>query len=302
MNRLQSLSLLLSCGFVIASSGLARAEDSSAESGVRKTNAAYLEAFNHRDAKALAALWTDSAEYVNPISGERAKGRDGIEKEFAKMFAEMKDCHLDVTTGSIRSITPDVAIEESTAHVTHDGGLPEDSAYTAIYVKKNGTWLLDSVRETDVPSPPSHYDKLKDLDWLVGTWTDQGGDDDGGDVRVESKFEWTKNHNFLLMTFSVSAKDRPEMEGTQVIGWDAANNKVRSWMFDSDGGFAESTWTHSKDRWSVNAASTLPDGRRASAVNTYTRVNDKTITWQSTGREVDGEIMPNIEPINLVRK
>ena len=45
----------------------------------------------------------------------------------------------------------------------------------------------------------------------------------------------------------------------------------------------------------------LPDGRKASATNVIERIDNDTFTWQSIGRAVDGEILPNIEAITVKR-
>jgi hypothetical protein len=45
----------------------------------------------------------------------------------------------------------------------------------------------------------------------------------------------------------------------------------------------------------------MPDGRKTSAINVLTMLDKNTFNWQSTGRELDGEILPNIEPIKVVR-
>jgi hypothetical protein len=36
-------------------------------------------------------------------------------------------------------------------------------------------------------------------------------------------------------------------------------------------------------------------------VNILTVLDNNTFTWQSTGRELDGEILPNVEPVKMVR-
>ena len=64
-----------------------------------------------------------------------------------------------------------------------------------------------------------------------------------------------------------------DLEGTQVIGWDPAAGTIRSWMFDSDGGFGEGIWTKNDNTWIVKFSQVLPDGRKASATNIYTLVD-----------------------------
>jgi hypothetical protein len=46
---------------------------------------------------------------------------------------------------------------------------------------------------------------------------------------------------------------------------------------------------------------TLPDGGTATSINILTYVDDDTLTWETTGREVDGEILPNVDPVTVKR-
>ena len=105
--------------------------------------------------------------------------------------------------------------------------------------------------------------------------------------------KWAQNESFITRTFSISVADRLDMSGIQVIGWDAAAGKIRSWVFDSDGGFGEGEVDQEDKRWIINAVATLPDGRKTSAINAMTLLDDNSFTWQSSGRELDGEILPN---------
>ena len=78
----------------------------------------------------------------------------------------------------------------------------EQSEYTAVYVKRDGKWLLDRVTEEDVIEVPSHYEQLKDLEWMVGHWVDQ---DDAATVVTDCN--WSRNENFLIRTFAVQIGD-----------------------------------------------------------------------------------------------
>ena len=73
-------------------------------------------------------------------------------------------------------------------------------------------------------------------------------------------------------------------------------------MFDSDGGFGEGVWSRRDNRWVVKFTQTLPDGRKASATNIYTRVDANSYTWQSIGRQLEGQFLPNVEEVKVVRK
>lgn len=292
---LLSICLLLIC--IGGSVGFQAADDklNDDEAAIRQAADAYVKAYQKGDAKALAALWGAEAEYLNPTTGKTLKGRKAIEEEFARIFAEGA-AQLEVTIRSIRFVTSDVAIEEGEARVTPEGESPEASTYIAIHVKRDGKWLLDSIRETDLPARSSSHEHLKELEWLVGTWVDT--DDE---ATIETTCQWARNKNFLTRTFKVMAGEHLDMEGTQIIGWDAANGRIRSWVFDSDGGFSEGVWTRDGKRWVINSVGTLPDGGIATQINILTYVDDDTLTWETTGREVDGEILPNVEPVTVKR-
>jgi hypothetical protein len=93
-----------------------------------------------------------------------------------------------------------------------------------------------------------------------------------------------------------------DLEGNQVIGWDPAAGTIRSWMFDSDGGFGEGVWTRKGESWVVKFSQVLSDGRTATATNVYTLIDDNSYKWKSVGRTVDGELQPNIEEVKIVRQ
>lgn len=257
----------------------------------------YVAAYNRGDAQALAAHWAPAGEYISRNTGEKISGREALEKDFAALFADDKSARIEVLIDSLRFLTRDVAVEEGSATITQRGELPTKTSYTAIHVKKDGKWLIDSIRETVLAAPSSNYDKLKELEWMIGTWVD-----DDENATVETTCSWTKNRNFLLRQFKVSVKDRVEMEGTQIIGYDAAAGRIRSWVFDSDGGFGVGVWSKEGNRWIVKASGTQAGGQRTSAVHIITYGSENSFTWQSVGREVDGEVLPNIDEFKVVRK
>ena len=133
--------------------------------------------------------------------------------------------------------------------------------------------------------------------WLVGEWSDVSDD-----AEVSASVRWSKNRTFLVNSFKVSVKDQDDLEGTQVIGWDAAARQIRSWVFDSDGGFVEGIWSRRGPQWFVRANAVLPDGRRASATNIYTPIDANSFTLKSIGRKLDGQFQPNVEEIKVVKK
>lgn len=267
------------------------------KAAIRKAVESYVAAFNQGDAKALAAKWAPEAVYTNPLSGEQVVGREAIEQQFAAIFAEAKGAKLQAATNSIGFVSPNVAVEQGTAKVIRPDQAPEESEYTAVYVKREGQWLLDRVTEEDMPVVASHYEQLKDLEWMIGRWVDE---DDQATVVTECN--WTRNNNFLTRSFTVQIRDRIDMAGMQVIGWDPAAKQIRSWVFDSDGAFGQGTWKKKDNRWYIQQSGVLPDGRKSSSVNIITFVDDSTCTLQSVNRTVDGELLPNVEEVKITKQ
>ncbi len=248
------------------------------------------------DAKALAARWSPDAIYINPLTGSQVEGREAIAKEFEAILSELKETKLAVEVQSIQFISPGVAVENGVAKLITADAEPQESTYTAIHVKRDGQWLLDRVTEEDIPVVSSHYEQLKQLEWMIGHWVD--ADDQ---ARIETTCEWTRNKNFITRSFTVSIQNRIDLAGMQIIGWDPAAKQIRSWVFDSDGGFAEGRWAKKENHWYVTVTGTLPDGGSASSVNIISYVDDNQFKWQSVSRTVDGGLLPNIDEVVVVR-
>jgi uncharacterized protein (TIGR02246 family) len=268
------------------------------EAAIRANADKYVVAYNRRDSKTMAGMWSPDAVYLDPSSGEEFVGRDDIAKHFDYIFAGSEDAELKVTIDSIDFVSPNVAIEKGAALVTYSDYPPEETTYSAVHVKRDGTWYIDRVTEEVVPAPPpSHYEELKELDWLVGSWVDADEQ-----ATIKTQIEWTKNRNFLRRSFAVVIGDQIDMSGMQLIGWDPAEKKIRSWVFDSEGGFSEATWTHKGDQWFIQNSGTLTDGRKASSLNILTYVDNDSFKWKSVNREVNGELLPNVDEVLVVRE
>jgi hypothetical protein len=84
--------------------------------------------------------------------------------------------------------------------------------------------------------------------------------------------------------------------GWEVIGWDSETQEIRSWVFDSDGGFGDRFWTEEGkgNRWQIEAVNTLPDGSQSTAVHVITKIDDDHYTWESGKRSADGLLLPSI--------
>jgi len=263
---------------------------------VREAASAFMKSYNAGDSKAVAALFTEDAELLSE-DGEVVSGRAAIAEHFASVFADAKGAKLALEVELVRSITPDVAIEEGRAVVTPVEGDPEASRYEAIHVRKDGRWHQARVRELPAPDPSPH-DRLKPLEWILGDWVDQGPDG-----LVHSTCKWSEDGNFLVRTFEVTVLGKPEFTVTQRIGWDQSLKQVRAWVFDSRGGHSEQTWSRSgPQRWVIKSSGVLPDGRRVTATNILTKTGKDSATWISTDRTTGGEALEDTEEVHLVRR
>lgn len=284
----------LTAGLVLAQSPSPQAAD---EAAIRKIVTAYVDAFNRHDAKALAEHWSPDAVYVNRTTGEQVTGRTAISEQFTALFKVQPEMKVDVNVESIRFLSPNVAVEQGTAKMLVPKGEPEEIDYTAVYVKRDGKWLLDRVTDQEKETVPSHYDELKVLEWMVGHWTSAVPT-----VHLELDCNWTKNQNFLTRAVKLSAGNGVEFSGMQIIGWDPAAKTIRSWTFDSSGTFAEATWSHKGDQWFIHNKGVLTDGKKATMVNVMKKVDENSFTWQTIERTAGGELLPNIDEVLVVRQ
>ena len=272
-------------------------EDNPIEPAIRKAIDSYLSAFNAGDAAAVAGHWKDDGEFTLP-SGKKLTGQEELKATFAEYFENSKGAKLELLNTSVSMLSPNVGIETGIARVISPDGNISDTQYQAVHVNTKSGWKIDSLEESETPElPPSHYEKLKGLEWMIGEWVDQT---EGATITTNCR--WTSNRNFLVRSFKVAVDDGIEFEGTQVIGWDQTKKTIRSWLFDSDGGFGVGIWTQNGDSWVVRTLNTLSDGRQASATNIYKLVDDQTMTFRSIGRQVDGELMPKMAPITVTRQ
>ena len=264
------------------------------EKALQKIQAAYVKAFKAGDAKALAAFWTPDGEFVD-AEGKSFRGRKAIEKEFAAFFTQEKGVALEINTDTLRFVSPTVVLESGHARLSHPDGSSTSASYNIVYTKHDGKWLMASVREAAY-APSSNYDRLRDLEWLVGTWTAKNGGQ-----TLEVVCEWTAKRNFLTRKYTLTSADGATKTGLQIVGWDPVAGKIRSWVFDSDGGFGSEWWTRDGKRWVLEATAITRDGAEAVAVNVLTQLDHDNFHWQSVRRALNEVRLPDTALIKATR-
>jgi uncharacterized protein (TIGR02246 family) len=264
------------------------------EQAVRQAVAAYAEAFNKGDLAALAAFWAPDAEFIDE-SGTVTKGRDAIAALFKKAIADGKGAKMALKVTSVRPLTKDVMMQDGTSAITAADGSVDQGRYTAVWVRTDGKWQVRSARDLpgDADAAAGAGGPLKELAWSVGEWEGEKG---GVSVTVR----WVLNQAYLSQEFRVKEADG-EMSVMQLVGYDPLGGQIKSWTFDSRGGYGEGLWTRDGNSWVVETTGVLPGGQTGRGVNVIRYVDENTIVFQSRDREVGGQPIPNSE-VKLVRK
>lgn len=265
---------------------------------VKQSADEFARAYNAGDADAIGKLFTVSAEYVDGMSNV-FHGRAAIIAEYAAFFAEAGGGTIQVNMENVRFVAPGVLVEQGNAVIFPSKEAEvaiTRSTYTAVHVKQNdGKWLLASVRSTADDEINAH-EELKQLAWLVGDWVDESRES-----LVSSHWEWSKSGHYLLGTFRVVKEGAEVLRGTHRIGWDAARDKCRSWVFDSRGGFAQGVWTRVQNGWVVKVSGVTAEGQTATATNTYQVIDEDSFAWTSHDRLIGDSIQPEVD-ITVVKQ
>lgn len=274
-----------------------RAEES-VDATVKKSAEAFTSAYNKGDAKAIAAGFTEDGEFIDE-DGQIIKGREAIQKHFAAVFEALPKAQIKVAVEAVRLVAANIALEEGVVEATATPQSPvEISKYVAVHVRQGDQWLLARSRDFPAESVPlSHHERLLPLAWLIGEWVDESPD-----ALVITSCKWADNHNYLLQEFTARIGGRVAVNGSTRIGWDPLTKQIKSWTFDSSGGYSEALWTPAGDEWLLKSRGVSSAGEVSSATNIITRVDDTTMTWASRDRVVGGVSSDDIDPIAVKRR
>jgi uncharacterized protein (TIGR02246 family) len=251
------------------------------EAGVRQAGKDYLAAAQRGDLKALADFWTADGTYTDE-SGRTTKAHDALSKSMAAN--RLPRPFGNVAHVAVRFITDDVAVEDADCEtVAVNGGTPIEGHYTAFWVRQDGRWKLDNLKETRIASPSSATDEIASLAVFAGEWS---GQLNGATIHISAK--WDANKKFMRRDFSTTSGKSP-LAGTQEIGWDPIAGRIKSWAFLDDGSYGEGLWSLQGTVWMEISSRVLPDGRIVKATQVYSFPDKNTLDWKLIRGSVDGK-------------
>lgn len=264
---------------------LASAQEDKTTTEIRAAAARFAKSFDAADADAVAKQFLPEGELVDE-EGVVYRGQAEIKDLFQRFFEHFAGARLTMDVESVRSIGPQLAVEEGTRLVVRekDSGRAQ-LKYLAVRTKVDGQWLFASLREFTDDPPAAASDFLAPLAWLEGDWINEGGD-----ALVKISYRWSEDKNYLLGEFHVTSGGQTTRNSSQRIGWDPQAQKIRSWLFEADGGFSEARWTlvndettGNKEVWVLKSTGTLADGQSGSA--TLRIIPQDKDHFKITGRE-----------------
>jgi uncharacterized protein (TIGR02246 family) len=266
------------------------------EKAIQAVGEVFRRAFDAGDAKKVAELYAEDAEFIDEY-GNVIDGRAAIEEFYSSLFQERKGASIEISMTALRFVGPDAAKEEGQTRLKLSAAQPVTIRhYTVLFAKQQGHWLYSSVREEHEPAI-SHHERLKHLEWMLGDWLDQSPDS-----TIHVSCRWTDDKNFLLRDFTIYTQGQSVMTVSQRIGWDPLGKQIKSWYFDSEGGYGEALWMHDGAKWIIKSMGVTPDGQRATATNMLARVGPNRATWKSTERTLAGQTIPESSEYVMVRR
>jgi len=259
---------------------------------------AFVDAYAKRDATAIGNMFTADAEFLDEF-GQRTQGREAIIALFDNVFQTSQEASIDeIAIERIRKITDRVVMEEGIVFTLESSNdVRNQSRYVALHtLEQDGKWRINSLKNLPNASV-SRQEQLMQLVWLVGDWVNE----DSESV-VHTTCNWSEDGNYLLRHFTIRTRDGNELNGVQRIGWDPARKKIRSWTFDSQGGFFNGLWTKHNRQWLVNSAGITASGETVTSTSLYNLHDPERVTWQYRSLIVAGDVRENMEPVTMVKR
>jgi len=258
------------------------------EAGLRKAVDAYGAALQAGDIEAIKAFWSPDADYVDE-EGKKIKGRDAILNLYRDNIAEIKASKVVVKIKNLRFLTPDVAVMDGVVETTAKDGDTDVDNFSTVWTRSSGKWVMSSARNLPETSEEMAERGLTEIKWLIGDWVAESGA-----LKINLKIRSALGNKFLHMEFAIQSANQ-KFDVVQFLGWDPTQGAVRTWTFDSRGGFGEGVWERTASVWQGETEAVMPTGQISTAVTFLRMAGPDSFVWQATEREVDGQPIPDNE-------
>ncbi len=268
------------------------------EKPFRENAQKFVDAYAKRDAEAIGRLFTEDAEFLDELK-VRTVGRKAIVNRFRDAFADPSHAtFLTIQIDKITYLSDDAVLEEGFVVVEERENQSRFyNRYVAIHTRgDDGHWRIKILK--DYPREPlGRMEQLARLSWLLGDWINE----DSAST-VVTTCRWSEDGNYLLRKFQIRTDDGRELNGTQRIGWDPVRQKLRSWTFDSAGGFFSGFWTQTDDGWILTSAGVTASGETTSSTAIYKIIDQEMLTWQYTNLIIGETVHGAGNIITMVRR
>jgi uncharacterized protein (TIGR02246 family) len=275
----------------VGAKGAGAASNDADRAAIMKSARSFADAFNKRDAKAIAAMWTENGE-SREASGKNFLGRAAIEKAYAELFKANTGVTVEVLVKSVRFPAKDMAVEEGLLRESRGPkDLPATTSYVAVHVREAGQWKIALASEGG-----AGQDRLDDLDWLVGDWTTKVKED-----AVKLTFARDPKKPFVTATFTRTPPGKGAVADSIRIALDPETGQIRSWGFEDDGAHSQSLWVSDGKSWILDTRGVLADGTPTAERIVLQRVGPDVITWRAVDRLLSETHLPDTVPMRLSR-
>lgn len=242
----------------------------------------YAIALNSRKASAYEPYFADSIDHIDD-EGKVTAGRANVLSMYKSAIDGNDQFQVKMTVTSSKKIGNDGYLIEGTVEL-RNGDAVDRSQFESVWQNAGDRWQLCRVRELAEPAAESesNAERLNSLAWLVGDWTSESGD-----YRIRLSVKWGKNKNFLIGEQVVSQNGTDIVTINKIIGWDAVEQQIRGWVFDTDGGFGSSSMNTDGKVCVEATQSQTRSGSQASATHTMELISGTSFVWKSTDRKLD---------------
>lgn len=260
---------------------------------VRKLQRAY----NAHTPQEVRGCFLPAGQWVDETASS-LRGAAAIEEACVSLFDREPRTHLSADIEGIWFLGDDLALVQVHALATSAPGQREVHDRISLVCQRTaaGVWEI-AVLYDQAGDEGDHQSRLEPLAWILGDWIDESPREA---ARVH--FAWSPGGNSLVGRFHLQIGDQYRGAGEERIGWDPVRKRIRSWIFDADGGYLEGDWHRSGDRWIVKYTGATAAGEVRSSTHELTPIDADHWKWNARDRVIGDVLQPDIADVTVVRR